>query len=192
MSFNWLDIILLIVILHGAKKGMQKGFSAGIISLMGFVAAGILALHFYKDIGAEIDGLVPIGEGFSGFIAFGIICAMIIFLSIAVQKFFHSVLQMRFAKNFEKYGGAVVGCLKRTLMIGIVFYGCLFAGAFTEVPQSVVESGKHSVLTGVIFDIFNGAYKAGMAIAGSENNLDEQEIVSRNHHGSGYAKRKKS
>ncbi|MCK9555414.1 CvpA family protein [bacterium] len=192
MFFNWLDIILLIIILHGARKGMQRGFSAGIISLIGFVSAGILALHFYKDVGAKIENLIPIGERFSGFIAFGIICALIIFASVLVQKFFHSVLQMRFVDNFEKYGGAVVGCLKRTLMIGIVFYGCLFIGTFTEVPPAVVESGEHSVIAGMIFNIFNGAYRTSIAITGSEDNLAEQEIISRNHGSPGYAKRKKS
>lgn len=171
---------------------MQRGFSAGIISLIGFVSAGILALHFYKDVGAKIENLIPIGERFSGFIAFGIICALIIFASVLVQKFFHSVLQMRFVDNFEKYGGAVVGCLKRTLMIGIVFYGCLFIGTFTEVPPAVVESGEHSVIAGMIFNIFNGAYRTSIAITGSEDNLAEQEIISRNHGSPGYAKRKKS
>ncbi|MCP2620216.1 CvpA family protein [Candidatus Aminicenantes bacterium AC-334-K16] len=165
MTFNWLDIILLIIIGVMIILGLIKGFLRQILGLVGIVAGFILALSFYPEVAGFLLRFIQpsVLTELLGF--------LIIFLGIVFVGYFLAHLLGKALKGpikfFDRVLGGFFGFLKGVLIGGIL----LLALVLFPVNPSVIKASRVAplclgVTRGVVYlipqklkDKFNETYR---------------------------------
>ena len=178
MLFNWVDYILMVLILHGIVRGLKKGFSGEIIAIIGFVAAATLSFHFYRVLALKMENVLPVTYPVSGLLAFAGIAAMIICISIYLQGVVHNIVNVRFVSVFERAGGAFLGGLRRVVVIGMILFAFGIVYVLTGLPSIVVDSGKDSVLAKTIFRMLPGVYSLCVRVYPKFQDFSEKRFLS--------------
>lgn len=144
LGLNWLDFVILIVLLFYSFEGYSLGFIASLLDLIGFVSSFIIGLKTYSFFSKALIKVFSIPPGFSnalGFLIAAFIAEIIIgqiLRKIVYSKYFS---RLAFKNNFLKNVDHLFG-----LLFGIFSGLILFAFLLTIVialPVSVFL--KHSV-----------------------------------------------
>lgn len=178
MLFNWVDYILMVLILHGIVRGLKKGFSGEIIAIIGFVAAAALSFHFYRVLALKMENVLPVTYPVSGLLAFAGIAAGIICISIFLQGVVHNIVNVRFVSIFERAGGAFLGGLRRVVVIGMILFSFGIVYVVTGLPHTFVDSGKKSVLAKSIFRMLPGICSLCVRVYPKFQDFSEKKLLS--------------
>src|SRR3989337_477789 len=81
-EFNWVDFVILMVLLFYALEGYFAGFIASLLDLVSFILSFIAGLKYYGVIGAFVAEAFSIPQGYSNAIGFFIVA----FLSETIIK----------------------------------------------------------------------------------------------------------
>lgn len=119
--FNIVDIIALGVLALGAFLGYRRGLSGELARLISIVVAFVLALVFYRPVGAWVFEHTRLEPRPAQAVAFaatvvGALAAMVV-LRIVLKR----VMQVVFEETTDEFGGSVAG-LVRTALVVIVFF----------------------------------------------------------------------
>src|SRR3989344_7154423 len=115
-GFNWLDLVIIIVLLFYALEGYSLGFIAALLDLIGFVLSFIIGLKTYSFFSQAIIKLFSIPPGFSNAIGF-LIAAFFseIIIGIILRRIVYSKYFNRFSvrgtmlKSLDKFFGLLFG-----------------------------------------------------------------------------------
>ncbi|OGH17325.1 MAG: hypothetical protein A3C22_02015 [Candidatus Levybacteria bacterium RIFCSPHIGHO2_02_FULL_37_10] len=149
LGLNWLDFIIITVLLFYSLEGYSLGFIASLLDLIGFVSSFIIGLKTYSFFSKALIEFFSIPPGFSNALGF-LIAAFIaeIIIGLILRKIVYSKYFSRFTfrgnlfKNIDHLSG---------LLFGIFSGFILFAFLLTIVialPVSVFL--KHSVSSSII------------------------------------------
>lgn len=158
MNFNWVDFIIMALIFHGVARGLRKGLSGEIIAIIGFIAAAALSFHFYRIAALKLEEVLPVSYPVSGLLAFSAIAAAVVSLSIIIQKTVHNAVELSFMSFFERFGGALLGGLRRVIVIGLILFICGMVYIFSGLPKDLVQTGKDSILARSIYKLLPRIY----------------------------------
>lgn len=88
VEFNWVDFVILIVLLYYAFEGYSAGFIASILGLISFVASFIVGLKYYGVIGAVLVKTFSIPQSFSSAIGFFVVSFLTeMIVGLVLRKF---------------------------------------------------------------------------------------------------------
>jgi len=136
MAFNWLDIVLLIIIGVLVILGLVKGFVRQILGLVAIIAGFILALAFYPEVAGFFQKFIQprILTELLGF--------LLIFIGVISAGYFLAHLLGKALKGpikfFDRLLGGCFGFLKGVLISGIL----LLALVLFPVNTSVIETSR--------------------------------------------------
>lgn len=135
MSFNWLDIVLLGVMLITVILGLVKGLIREIVGLASVIVGLVLAGQYYENLAALMRPLFP-SQMLDSFVSF-----LIIFFTVVILGWVVAGLLSHWTKGPFKFlnhllGGAV-GFLKGILVCGVVVLALL---VFSMEREAVVKS----------------------------------------------------
>jgi len=124
MSFTFIDIILIAIVIVFVVSGFVMGLIQGIGALIGLAAGFWAAMHYFNAFG---DWLTPIflGHGiWAHIIAFILIFVLanrlVGFVFWLIEKAFHIVSIIPFLKSINRLGGAVLGLIEGILFCGLI------------------------------------------------------------------------
>jgi len=139
---NWLDVVLLIVLLLSTVSAFQKGFSREVIGIAAAIIGLMCGIWFYGLAGAALLPYVssPQVANFLGF--------FIVFITCLVLGAVVSAVVRRFVKTvglswFDRLLGAVFGLVRGTLVsVAVITALVAFAPAVAanSAPAAVAES----------------------------------------------------
>ncbi|MEU1624244.1 MarP family serine protease [Streptomyces sp. NPDC020096] len=144
---NALDILLLLAAVWFAIVGYRQGFVVGILSVLGFLGGGLIAVYVLPLVWDQTTGNAPPGT-------FGAIAAVVVVIvSASVGQAFTTHLGSRLrthitwspARAIDATGGALVNVLAMLLVAWLI--GSALAG--TALPTIGREVRASKVLTGV-------------------------------------------
>ncbi len=154
LGLNWLDSVILIVLLLYAVEGYSAGFILALFDLVSFVLSFIIGLKFYSFIAALLTRNFSVSAGFSNAIGFLIIVSLSeIIIGLFLRKIIYYPFTVRFRikgrilENIDHVLGAVSG-----IFSGLVLIAFLLT-VIIALPVSVFL--KHSVSESKIGDILN-------------------------------------
>jgi uncharacterized protein YkwD/uncharacterized membrane protein required for colicin V production len=75
LGFNWLDILILIIIIFYAVEGYSLGFLLSVIDFVSFILSFILGITFYNRIASVLVSVFSISQGFANAIGFFVAAA---------------------------------------------------------------------------------------------------------------------
>ncbi len=139
---NWLDILLLVVVLLSTVSAAQKGFSREVIGIGAAVIGIVCGIWFYGLAGAFLLPYVssPQVANFIGFFIVFLACVILGTLVSAILRRFMRTVGLSW---FDRLLGAVFGVVRGTLLAMAVITALVaFAPAVAKdsVPKSVAES----------------------------------------------------
>jgi len=165
MNFNWLDLILLVILGLSVLFGVLKGFIRQIIGILAVIVGLILAVNYYPGV-SDVFMQWSRSSTLSNFIAFIVIFVAVLCLG-GVLSFIFSKLMKGPLKFVNKVLGGGLGLLKGLLISGVIVFAMLvFPFKDDAIKQSFLAPYCLRVTKAVIYLIpddlkerFNEAYK---------------------------------
>lgn len=117
---NWLDIIILILLIVPTFVGLKAGLIKALLTIVGGVVGLILAGQFYKGFAGAL-GFIS-NEGAAKVVAFAIIFVGIMIIAAILAAVLKKLVSMVLLGWVNKLGGAIFGFL-----VGAIFCGALIA-----------------------------------------------------------------
>jgi len=136
---NWLDALLLLILVLSVVAGFRKGLSRQVIGLVSVVAAIVLGLWMYGWAGAYLAPYVSSRRmaNFGGFVL--VFCTVLLAGSLAAFLI-GKILKITGLSIFDRLLGAGFGVLRGTLISVALILGLMAFSAEGKPPQSVVRS----------------------------------------------------
>lgn len=124
-QLNWVDIVIIIIIIRTVFMGFKKGLMVETFKLLGTLFAIFISLHYYSSISNFISSRMPLPVEFLDLIA---IISLIIIVLI-VFKFMRDGLLILFKTEplaaLDRWGslilGFIRGCFLSSLVILLIF-----------------------------------------------------------------------
>ena len=138
---NWLDIVILVVLLTAAVMGLKFGLIKTVLLLAGIIVGVVLAGHFSGPLGERLTFISS--EGVAKGIAFAIIMLAVLAVAAIVAALLTWLTKIVMLGWVNRLGGAILG-----LFLGAFFCGALLAMwvHFLGMPEVVTESAIATVL----------------------------------------------
>jgi membrane protein required for colicin V production len=135
---NWLDFVLILILVISAVCGIAKGFAKLVIGLLAAVAGLLCGLWFYGAAGGFLLPYVS-HKGIANFIGFFLIFLGVVLLGALVGKLLGLMLKWAGLSWLDRLMGGVFGLL-RGLVFAIALVLALLAFSPNPPPRSVVQS----------------------------------------------------
>lgn len=160
---NALDVVLLIAIVSFAISGYRQGFIVGILSFVGFLGGGALAMYAFPRF---VDSLEP-GPGQSLLAIVAVLVGALLgqLLASYVGTQLRGVVTARSARALEAAGGAVVS-VAAVLLVAYILGLAIVQSPLTGVARQVRTSSVLGVVSEVVPETASGLF------SGFQNILD--------------------
>lgn len=159
-KFNWIDIVVVSLILITSYKGSKDGFIRGAFKLLGVVFALCVSLHYFSKASDELVGRFSgLGVVFSDLLCF-ILLAIISYLAIAaLRETLGRFLKVEAVSALDRWGALILGFLRGAFLVSlllIVF--CLSSVTYLKASVKKSYLGSQLLWTDVsVYEfIFNG------------------------------------
>ncbi len=119
-NFNWIDILLILLLIKTVYSGARAGLTAELFRTIGTIISIIVGLHYYNEIAADLSTYVkaPVWLLQVIILAAIIILASIIFRYAVILLL--KILNIQFIQHIEKIGGALLGLARGFLAGGLL------------------------------------------------------------------------
>ncbi len=153
-GINWIDILILIVIIFYCFEGYALGFYAAILDLISFIVSFALGLTFYGFIGQILVKIFSIPSGFANAIGFFIVAFFTEIIISFLLK--HLILTLPFFAEFESqpdnikklnnFLGIIPAVFSGLLLLAFILTMVIILPVSTFLKHSVSSSKIGSVL----------------------------------------------
>ena len=116
-KINWVDVLVLIIVLRISYIAFQDGLSHEIFPLLGTVCTLVLSLHYYNKISVFLTtNLVKIPVDMANFLSFLVLIISIGFLFKLIRSILDKVIKITWHPLIEKLGGLFAGILRASMV----------------------------------------------------------------------------
>jgi membrane protein required for colicin V production len=138
---NWLDIVILVVLVIAAVMGLKMGLIKTVLLLAGIIVGVILAGHYSGPLGERLTFISS--QGVAKGVAFAIIMLAVLAVAAIAAALLTWLTKIVMLGWVNRLGGAVIG-----LFLGALFCGALLAMwvHFLGMTQVITESAIAAVL----------------------------------------------
>jgi membrane protein required for colicin V production len=146
---NWLDIIIVIIVLIPAFTGFRKGFMRKVLGIAGIAAGFILAVKFYSDVSAILSPVIKESPTLVNVISFLLIVALIYAGAVWLARFMSDISPG--TEMLNKLLGVTLGLVQGVIISSVLLYNL----SFINIPS--METRNSSML-------YKHVYKAAPAM----------------------------
>jgi membrane protein required for colicin V production len=136
---NWLDAVLLFIIVLAVIHGFRKGLSRQIIGLVSVVAAIVIGLWMYGLAGSWLANYISSRRA-ANFAGFGLVFCGVMIAGSLIGLVVHKFLRITGLSFFDRVLGAAFGVVRGTLISVALILGIMAFSAEGKPPASVVGS----------------------------------------------------
>ncbi len=133
-QFNWLDILLIIILFRMGYISMKTGIPVVFFKLLGTLVAVYLSLHYYTNLSGLLAQRLPVNKEKMPLELLNLLS--FIFLAIAgylillpPRVVFSRFIKMEATPNLNKWGGLVLGIARGFLLVGLVTFMLVISGS---------------------------------------------------------------
>ncbi|MFQ5602792.1 MAG: CvpA family protein [bacterium] len=117
---NYLDFIILAVVIYFTVKGLFRGFFQEVLGFLGFIFAFIVATKFMSNAAAAIQSFMKIPPMLTTLLGFLVIFFGIVFISHILTHILQKIFRYSALGWFEKLAGGLVGFLKGATIMSLL------------------------------------------------------------------------
>ncbi len=146
-KLNWVDVLVVIIMLRTSYVAFQDGLSHEIFPLIGAFSSLVLSLNYYKKIALIISqdtGNIPLVV--LNCLCFAVLFMGIIFIFKFIRAIFDKIIKVTWHPFIEKFGGLLAGAVKASMITSAILI------MLALVPLSYLKwSISQRSLTGMYF-----------------------------------------
>jgi uncharacterized membrane protein required for colicin V production len=125
--FNWLDILVIIILLRTVYIAFKNGLSAEFFKLFGIILAIYLSLHYYTVFSDWMGRHLPkmkakLPLDFMDFFAFALLVFPSYFISVLLRGGIFRLIRIEALPKLNKWGGLFFGICRGVLLVGLVVF----------------------------------------------------------------------
>ncbi len=137
-KINWVDVLVVIVVVRISYVALQDGLSHEIFPLVGTIATACISVRYYSDLAVFVQSITGLPVQSLDLIAF-IILVIGIGLIFKLAKFLVDILlKVTWHPLVEKFGGLIFGLLRASVIVSIVLMTMLLT-PFSYLHHSIKE-----------------------------------------------------
>jgi membrane protein required for colicin V production len=136
---NWLDIVLLIILIWSVAASFRKGLTREILGLVSVVLALLLAVWFYGSAGSLFAPYLS-SRGLANLAGFLTVFAGVMLLGSLVSFALGKFLKVTGLSIVDHLLGAAFGALRGTLVAVVLIMAIMAFSSGDKPPESVVHS----------------------------------------------------
>ncbi len=121
MDMNWLDGVLIAIVLVSTVFGIVKGLIRELLSLAFFVIAVLLSFLFFRDLGERLSSTIRNPE-VANIVAFGLIFLVVLLVGAIVTWAARKIFSVGPLKAMDRILGGAFGMLRGTLISAIIVF----------------------------------------------------------------------
>jgi membrane protein required for colicin V production len=118
---NFLDIIILVVLIIFAVKGLARGFVNEASSLAGLILGGWLAYRFYPAVSAPIQNILHLPAHLSAFLAFMLLLILMVVAAHIIGNLITGAVRVVMLGSLNRVGGLLIGTAEGALLLSMLF-----------------------------------------------------------------------
>ncbi len=151
MGFNWLDVILILILVAAFVIGIIKGLVRQIVGVLAALVGLFVALAFYPYLSGAIHLLLK-NETTRDFLSFSTIFLLLLMIGWVTGRLFTKAMKgpLKFLNHVL---GGVLGLLKGTLLCGILVFAMLVFPVNNEALRGSALSPHCIVITRSVIDL---------------------------------------
>ena len=120
-KINWVDVLVLIIVLRISYIAFQDGLSHEIFPLIGTACTLVLSLHYYNKIFLFLTtNLAKIPVEMANFLSFFVLIVAIGFLFKLIRSIVDKIIKITWNPLIEKFGGLFAGILRASLVASTI------------------------------------------------------------------------
>ena len=150
-QFNWIDILVAIILFRIAYVALTSGFPAELFKLLGTTTAIYLSLHYYTVWAngfKQVAVLKLLSFDFLATVSFFLLASFGYALFAFLRGFFERFLKLEAVPTLNKWGGFVLGLARSFLAASLIL--CFFAvSGITYFSKSLNDSYARKYLFNV-------------------------------------------
>ena len=151
MGINWLDVILILILVAAFVIGIIKGLVRQIVGILAALIGLFVALAFYPYLSGAIRLLMK-NDVMRDFLSFATIFLLMLLIGWVTGRLFTKAMKGPFKFLNHVLGGAL-GLLKGTLLCGILVFAMLIFPVNTEALRGSALSPYCIVITRSVIDL---------------------------------------
>jgi uncharacterized membrane protein required for colicin V production len=119
-NINWLDILVLILILRAVYIGSKRGLTAELFNFFGILVSLVAAVMWYSQTADVLIINFKLPVWLSQFLCFVIIAQLVRFIFKYGLVLLLKMFNVQFVPQLERLGGGVVGLARGIILSGII------------------------------------------------------------------------
>lgn len=154
LGFNWIDVLILVVVVFYGFEGYALGFYAALVDLISFIVSFALGLVYYGVIGGLLMKIFSMPAGFANAIGFFVVAFITEIITGFVLR--HLILTLPLIVDFEKQPvnikrlnnalGILPAIFSGLLLLAFILTMIIILPVSTFLKHSVTDSKVGSVL----------------------------------------------
>lgn len=139
MGLNWIDYLILTVLLFYAYEGYASGFIGALLDLVSFVSSFLIGLRFYGLIAEILVSNFSMVQGFADAIGFFIVVFIAqTVIGIIIRKFFKA--GPKSLRGFNKWFGILPGVLSGVILVTFILVFIITLPVSAPIKQAISAS----------------------------------------------------
>lgn len=143
-QFNWLDILLIIILFRIGYIAMKTGIPVEFFKFLGVIIAVYLAMHYYTNLSNALVQRAPVTKEkmpleFLDFLSFLFLAIIGYFIPVSFCALFGRFIKMEATPNLNKWLGLVLGIIRAFLLASLITF-MLVISSSSYLKNSVVNS----------------------------------------------------
>ncbi len=138
--YNWLDLIILVVITAAIIQGVRAGLIRSIFNVAGLAAGLLAAINYYAPAGSMIVRHINLPQIVADALSFIVIFAVITASVHLVGSFIAILTKIKLFRFADRAGGIAAGLLIGIMLVGVILIMVtafpLFNGFHDQIEQS--------------------------------------------------------
>jgi membrane protein required for colicin V production len=142
---NWLDIVIIVILLIPSYIGFRKGFVRKLFGIIGIAAGFVLAVRFYENLSSLLQNVIKESTIFVNVVSFLLIVVFVYSVSVWLAKYMSDIGG---GTNFiNKILGTAFGFVQGLILASVLLYNL----AFINFPSQGARSS--SALYGPVYKV---------------------------------------
>ena len=135
---NWLDIVILVVLVGGTIMGLRVGLIKAALSLAGVIVGVMLAGRFYIPLADRFSSVLQ--TGVAKVVAFALILIVVMLIAALLAKLLQGITSATMLGWIDHLGGGVLGLVLGALLAGaLLAIWTRFFGISEAIRQSTIS-----------------------------------------------------
>ena len=170
---NWVDVLVVILILRAAYLGLETGVWHELLGLIGILVAIFIPFRYYAELGGVIDSHSFFSLPAAKIVSFILLMLVVLILVKLIRSLFKRLVKVQFISVVESLGGVIIGLVQAGLACGLILLVFTWFPARSLQAAIIERSYLGSRLIGAPPAVYDGFVRL---YSGSKSELTGEEI----------------